>query len=112
MITQKIFYDLVDNSDVLLTSSILRSTLHLFIIPLSIILINPTLSYMIIIHITLISASQLLRCYFRPTEENIYRKDLFFLIIKVVVISSFSLLLTIILLSIFTGGNYYAWLGS
>jgi len=108
MITQKIFYDLIDYNDVLLTSSILRSVLHLFIIPLSIILINPTLSYMIIIHITLISTSQLLRCYFHPTEENIYRKDLFFLIIKVAVISSFSLLLTFILLSIFAGGNYYA----
>lgn len=108
MITQKIFCDLIDDNDVFLTSSILRSILHLFIIPLSIILINPTLSYMIIIHITLISILQLLRCHFNPTKENIYRKDLFFLIIKVVVISGFSLLLTIILLSIFTGGNYYA----
>ncbi|MAC84333.1 MAG: hypothetical protein CL624_09385 [Arcobacter sp.] len=108
MFTKKIFHDLIDANDVLLTSSILRSILHLIIIPLSIILINPTLSYMIIIHITLISVSHLLRCHFNPTEENIYRKNLFFLIIKVVVISSFSLLLTFILLSIFTGGNYYA----
>ncbi|KAB7885001.1 hypothetical protein [Poseidonibacter ostreae] len=103
--TQKMFFD---NQDVLLTSSMLRSILHLIIIPITIVLINTIPPYFVIFYITLISTLHLIRCKLTPTTENIYRKNLFFLIIKTTVIASLSLFVALVFVSIVGQGVYYA----
>mgnify|MGYP005990606947 CR=1 FL=1 len=98
---------LFDNNDVLLTSSILRSTMHLIIIPILIVLINIIPPYFVIFYITLISTLHLYRCKTNPSTENIYRKDLFFTIIRTFIVVSFTLIFVLVFISIVGQGVYY-----
>ena len=105
ILIQKILFD---SKDVLLTSSILRSVLHLIIIPMTIVLINIIPPYFVIFYIALISTLHFLRCKLTPSYENIYRKNLFFQIIKTIVIVILSLFVALVFVSIVDQGVYYA----
>ena len=78
------------DSDILLGSSILRTISHLVVIPAIIALSGFHICS--VVYIALICFMQVYRCKVLPTEENLFRKDVFFSIIGSTIIAIFCFL--------------------
>ena len=76
--------------DILLVSSILRTISHLVVIPTIIALSGFHICS--VVYIALICFMQVYRCKVLPTEENLFRKDVFFSIIGSTIIAIFCFL--------------------
>ena len=85
------------DSDILLGSSILRTISHLVVIPAIIALSGFHICSAV--YIALICFMQVYRCKVLPTEENLFRKDVFFSIIGSTIIAIFCFLVFFILIS-------------
>ena len=86
------------DTDIILGSSILRTIIHLIVIPIIIAMLG--FAFLSVIYIALISYMHIYRCKLAPTEENILRKDTLFSIISFLVISIFSVLVFFVLYSL------------
>ena len=86
------------DTDIILGSSILRTIIHLIVIPIIIAMLG--FAFLSVIYIALISYMHIYRCKLAPTEENILRKETFFSIISFLVISISSVLVFFILISL------------